>query len=189
MALLAEEIVEEWLNRQGYFTIRGIKLGVHEIDLLAVKWRANGTVDARHIEVQASMNPISFISRVPKKAQKTGRAANSVRRSSEELVDGVREWVNKKFQHQKKKELMKRLCNAEWSSELVLNKVHNDDEKRLIRDHGVIIIELGDILRDVSSDPRVVSKVDFPVESASGKDIIDLVKMEPAQSQAEERSR
>ena len=24
MALLAEEIVEEWLNRQDYFTIRGI---------------------------------------------------------------------------------------------------------------------------------------------------------------------
>lgn len=36
MALLAEEIVEEWLNRQGYFTIRGIKMGVQEIDLLAV---------------------------------------------------------------------------------------------------------------------------------------------------------
>jgi hypothetical protein len=37
MALLAEEIVEEWLNRHGYFTICGIKMGVHEIDLLAVK--------------------------------------------------------------------------------------------------------------------------------------------------------
>jgi hypothetical protein len=36
MALLAEEIVEEWLNRNGYFTIRGIKLGVQEIDLLAL---------------------------------------------------------------------------------------------------------------------------------------------------------
>jgi hypothetical protein len=27
--------VQEWLNRQGYFTIRGIKVDVHEIDLLA----------------------------------------------------------------------------------------------------------------------------------------------------------
>jgi hypothetical protein len=36
MALLAEELVEEWLNRTGYFTIRGLKLGVHEVDLLAV---------------------------------------------------------------------------------------------------------------------------------------------------------
>jgi len=41
MALLAEKIVEEWLNRQGYFTIRGIKMGVHKIDMLAVKWRKN----------------------------------------------------------------------------------------------------------------------------------------------------
>ena len=24
MSLLTEEVVEEWLNRQGYFTIRGI---------------------------------------------------------------------------------------------------------------------------------------------------------------------
>jgi hypothetical protein len=41
MALLAEEIVEEWLNRNGYFTIRGIKLGVHEIDLLAIAVRGS----------------------------------------------------------------------------------------------------------------------------------------------------
>jgi len=27
MLQLAEEIVEEWLNRHGYFTIRGIRLG------------------------------------------------------------------------------------------------------------------------------------------------------------------
>ena len=67
MALLAEEIVEEWLNRQGYVTIRGIKMGVHEIDLLAVKWLENGKVECRHIEVQASMRPVSYISRVPKK--------------------------------------------------------------------------------------------------------------------------
>lgn len=31
MSLLGEEVVEEWLNRNGYFTIRGIKVGVDEI--------------------------------------------------------------------------------------------------------------------------------------------------------------
>jgi len=36
MALLAESLVEEWLNRDGYFTIRGVKRGVGELDLLAV---------------------------------------------------------------------------------------------------------------------------------------------------------
>jgi hypothetical protein len=34
MALLAESLVEEWLNRSGFFTMRGIKCGVNELDLL-----------------------------------------------------------------------------------------------------------------------------------------------------------
>ncbi|HPO15410.1 MAG TPA: hypothetical protein PLI09_18345 [Candidatus Hydrogenedentes bacterium] len=33
MSLLAEEVFEEWLNRNGYFTIRGINVGVYEIDI------------------------------------------------------------------------------------------------------------------------------------------------------------
>jgi len=37
MALLAESLVDEWLNRQGFFTIRGVKHGVGEIDLLAIR--------------------------------------------------------------------------------------------------------------------------------------------------------
>ncbi len=52
MALLAEEIVEEWLNRQGYFTIRGIRLGVNEIDLVAVKFRSGESPVCCHVEVQ-----------------------------------------------------------------------------------------------------------------------------------------
>jgi hypothetical protein len=28
MAFLAETLVDEWLNRQGYFTVRGIKDGM-----------------------------------------------------------------------------------------------------------------------------------------------------------------
>lgn len=95
MALLAEEIVQEWLNRQGYFTIRGIKMGVQEIDLLAVKWRADGKTECRHIEVQASMRPVSYISRAPREEQKSGRVPNSAKGTNEELNQGVSEWVEK----------------------------------------------------------------------------------------------
>ena len=42
MAKLAESIVEEWLNRQGFFTIHGIKFGNHEIDVLAGKKHFTG---------------------------------------------------------------------------------------------------------------------------------------------------
>lgn len=45
MALLAEQLVEEWLNRQGYFTIRCIKIGVH-VDLINVGTEAQKGVSS-----------------------------------------------------------------------------------------------------------------------------------------------
>ena len=44
MALLAESLVEEWLSRSGFFTIRGVKHGVGEMDLLAVQHQPHGIV-------------------------------------------------------------------------------------------------------------------------------------------------
>ena len=172
MAILAEEIVEEWLNRDGYFTIRGIKLGVHEIDLLAVKSQPNGAIECRHLEVQASMRPVSYISRVPKELQKGGRAANSAKRSDTELVDGVAEWIEKKFHHPKKLELMQSLWKGAWSSELVLNAVKSQHEVNLIKGHGIKIIWLKEIVESFL-------KGGFHVPSAAGGDFIDLLHMGP----------
>lgn len=170
MALLAEEIVEEWLNRQGYFTIRGIKVGIHEIDLLAVKYHKDAEPECRHIEVQASMRPVSYISRVPKNEQKNGRAKNSAKRSDEELVVGVGEWVETKFRRTDKRALMAALWNGRWSSELVVNVVKSEDELKLIASHGITILRLPDIVSSLANDS-------FPVGSACGADIIDLIHM------------
>src|ERR1700689_1167933 len=120
MALLAEELVEEWLNRQGYFTIRGITVGVHEIGLLAIRTTEPG-LDCRHLEVQASMRPISYITRLPLAVQKaTGRNGMSAKaRSDDELREGVRGWVAKKFDHEEKDQVRKKLAPGPWSRELV----------------------------------------------------------------------
>lgn len=167
MALLAEELVEEWLNRQGYFTIRGIKLGVQEIDLLAVKCLNSG-VECRHVEVQASMRPVSYISRVPVAVQKEGRAANSAKRTKDELIKGVSEWVEKKFRHPKKLALMKSLCQGLWAAELVINNVKSEEEVALIQEHGIKIIRL----------QSVVSELARPgIYSAAGADFADLIHM------------
>jgi hypothetical protein len=56
MSLLGEEVVEEWLNRNGYFTIRGIKIGVDEIDILAIRPLPGGKHECRHVEVQVSIS-------------------------------------------------------------------------------------------------------------------------------------
>ena len=170
MALLAEEIVEEWLNRQGYFTIRGIKVGVHEIDLLAVKYHEDGKPECRHIEVQASMRPVSYISRVPKKEQKTGVTKTGASRNAEGIIVAFGGWVETKFRRPDKKALMAALWNSQWSSELVVNVVKSEEELKLIAGHGIRILRLADIVSSLANDS-------FPVSSACGADIIDLIHM------------
>lgn len=169
MALLAEEIVEEWLNQEAYFTIRGIKLGVQEIDLLAVKNLDGGKVKCRHVEVQASMRPVSYISRVPVDVQKeTGRAPNSAKRSDEELVEGVKEWVSKKFYHPKKVMVRNKLWPGEWSTELVVNKVKSERELELFAGHGIKIHRLLDVVKELE---------DKSLFTAAGADFVDLVHL------------
>ena len=172
MAILAEELVEEWLNRQGYFTIRGIKVGVHEIDLLAV--RVNGKhTERRHIEVQASVRPVSYLTKVPKEIQKTtGRAAGSAKtRATEELRLGVREWAHKKFLHKRKDEIRQRLSPGRWTKELVVHKLRHPEEAALIEQEGIVIHHLSDIVEDLK-------RGDAKIESAAGSDFVDLVLLE-----------
>lgn len=42
MALLDEEVVEYWLNNNGFFCMRGVKTGLGEIDFLAIRPNENG---------------------------------------------------------------------------------------------------------------------------------------------------
>lgn len=173
MALLAEVIVEEWLNRQGYFTMRGIKLGVDEIDLLAIRLR-DGALECRHLEVQASMRPVSYISRVPKAVQKSGRAPNSAKRSDDELRIGVREWVDNKFNKQKKLDLMRQLAPGPWTRELVIHRVKSAEEVTMINKLDVRILHLGMIVSELraTSTPEPIL-----IASAGGADFMDLVLM------------
>ena len=162
MALLAEELVEEWLNRNGYFTIRGIKLGVHEVDLLAMKPTASG-LECRHIEVQASVRPVSYITALPREVQKTtGRAPMSAKlRHHEELVQGVREWIDKKFDLPRKAGLRRMLCDLDWSRELVVHKVKYESELGLSQEAGVSVHRLDDIIVELLAGGQ-------PIEGAAG---------------------
>lgn len=171
MALLAEELVEEWLNRQGYFTIRGLKVGVHEMDLLAIRPLHGDSFERRHIEVQASMRLVSYISQVPKAKRRTGVPSNSAKaRSEEELQLGVEEWVHKKFDHPEKRRLRERLCSGEWTRELVVNVVRHDRELSFIEAAGVTVHRLPAVLASMT-------RRDHVVEAASGAHLLDLVSM------------
>ncbi len=172
MALLAEELVEEWLNRQGYFTIRGIKLGVHEIDILAMKLNDN-LPHCRHLEVQASVRPISYICQLSKAYQKsTGRKPMSAKkRTEDELQSSVVEWIDKKYNLPRKKELREALFKGKWSLELVVNIVRHPEELDQISKCGIGVHHLRDIVAELERDR-------FIIERAAGSDLVDLVKLD-----------
>jgi len=176
MALLAEEIVEEWLNRNGHFTIRGAKVGLYEIDLLAIK--KNGSkIERRHIEVQASIRPVSYITPIPKQVQrKLGRAPfNASKRNADELKASVKEWVHKKFLMPEKCVLRESLYPGKWQYELVVNEVRHPDELPFIEKEGIKIIRLSGIVEQLRSSKTCI-------KSAAGRDLVELVMLETKQS-------
>ena len=170
MSLLGEEVVEEWLNRNGYFTIRGIKLGNDEIDILAIRPLPDGQHECRHVEVQVSINPISYITKVPADIRKqTGIAPhNAKKRDPMQLTQGVHEWVDAKYNQPRKVELRNRLCAGSWTKELVVGKVKHEEELDLLKQTGVTIHRLKNILVEMVEKPT-------PVKEAAGADLYDLM--------------
>ncbi len=168
MSLLAEELVEEWLRRDGYFTMRGLKSGLCEFDLLAIKPRQDG-LHCRHIEVQASLRPISYICKIPKELQKKwGRAANSAKkRPPHEIEPCVEDWVNKKFLASKRQKIRDSLVSLPWTFELVVHNHICSDELELISKKNVSVIHLKDIIASL-----LISRPDY---STSGGDFVDLL--------------
>jgi hypothetical protein len=183
MALLAEEVVEEWLNRQGFFTIRGAKIGVQEMDLLAVRFTDNG-IECRQVEVQASVNPISYLTPLQKEVQKkTGRGpANAKRRSDDELRRGVREWIQKKYDHSGKKALRERLAPGRpWTRELVVHRLKYEVERKMIVDAGVTVWDLSDVVADLQRGNALL-------QGAAGAHLVELVALTAATSLADPSS-
>jgi len=170
MALLGEEVVEEWLNRNGYFTIRGIKVGVDEIDILAIRPTPDGQHECRHIEVQVSINPISYITKVPTAIRKqTGIGAhNAKKREITQLTQGVHEWIEAKFNQPRKVELRQQLCPGSWTRELVVGMVKHEEELDLLKQGGILIHRLKDILSEMSERPTLI-------KAAAGTDLFDLM--------------
>src|SRR5262245_13457200 len=149
MALLAEEIVEEWLNRRGFFTIRGARSGVHEIDILAIRPAKEG-LTCRHLEVQASSNPVSFLTPATKAARKAGLAAYSQKtRSGEFMRECVNEWCEKKFFSPKKTLLRNKLAPGPWQLELVVHRLKYSEELAFIRERGIVIHQLDQIVEEL----------------------------------------
>lgn len=159
MALLDEQIVEEWLNRDNFFTMRGIKCGVDEIDLLALK-NINGKTEYKHVEVQVSYNPIGYV----------GGDSNARKRTALEIKKGVEEWVVKKFTSSKKTEKRNAIApNAKWDFVFVYGVLKDETEIDYMKELGVHTISYKEVLEFLIKD-----KVNQSSSAASN--IIEMLK-------------
>ena len=151
MSLLAETLVDEWLNRQGYFTIRGLKDGVSEIDLLGIRPHTGG-LEACHVEVQASFRPVGYISPIAKE-QVDGFAksrTSAKARSRAMLQQSVAAWVQKKFTSRAKSAARERAWSGlTWTFVFVHAVVRDEHELLLIEKQGIKVVPLHQVLHDL----------------------------------------
>ena len=156
--MLDEQLVEEWLNRQNFFTMRGIKQGIDEIDLLGVRTSPSGN-EFWHVEVQISYRPIGYI----------GGDSNARRRNTTEIEEGAQAWVQKKFTSEKK--VMRRNAiapNANWRYVLVHGVVRDLAELDRIKDFGVSLVPYKQVLLDLQNQTKSQS-------SSVASNIIDML--------------
>ena len=161
MAILAESVVDEWLNRQGFFTIRGVKHGVNEMDIVAVRRNQDGSVIGWHVEVQVSFRPVGYLT----------PPSNAKRRTPQELADCVQEWVRKKFLAGGKKELREHLWpGAKWAFHLVHGVVREPQELELIQTHGIELHPFNTVLEKLCCDD------DRRFSGSAGGDLAEIVQ-------------
>ena len=174
MSFLGENLAEEWLNRKGFFTIRGAKVGNGEIDFLAIKYSKDG-IERWHYEVQASLRPVSYICPAPKRLRKQGKSAhNAKKRDIKEIKESVAEWIEKKYKKNKIVETRKQLWPGAWKFGLIIGNIKHQDELDEIKKHKIKIIKIAEIIKTMS--PKWSSKTEeFKIGAATGADLIDLV--------------
>jgi hypothetical protein len=172
MALLAESLVEEWLNRLGFFTVRGVKHGVGEMDLLAVKSEGS-VIIGRHTEVQVSFRPVGYISKISREmVGQVGKGRNSaIQRTDEQVAMFAKAWVEEKFHAAAKVSLREKLWpRVQWSYHLVHGVVRDKRELEIFTGAGVVCHPFHRVLSDLTGGTG------HSFSASAGGDIAEIVK-------------
>ena len=172
MSLLAESLVEEWLNRRGFFTIRGIKHGIGELDLLGIHREASGSITGWHVEVQTSFRPIGYIAKLTKDmARSSGRARGSMKlRTTEDIEACARDWVQLKFRAKDKVRVRESLWpGVDWSFHLVHAVTKEPQELVVFQREGVICHPFTQLLDELSH------RAEHTYSGSAGGDLAEIV--------------
>ena len=141
------------------------------MDLLAVRLTPVAGWECRHVEVQASIRPVSYLTKLPKDvAKESGRARGSAKQRTEaELRAAVREWIRTKYDHPVKKKTLLKLAPGPWSRELVVHEVKFPEEVDIIGESGLTVRRLADVLHELKRKTLL--------DGAAGSNLTDLVAL------------
>ena len=165
MALLDEEIVEYWLNNQGFFCMRGIKLGNQEIDFLAVR-EIDGALECWHVEVTVSFRPIGYI----------GGGNSAKKRNKKKLSLVLRNIFRRTLSPKKLETRRKILPDVDWKYVLVCAEVKHEIELEYFKYNGVRVYRYADVISELLNSP--------PNKNSNAGNIIEIIRY--LQKQAEE---
>ncbi len=156
MAQSHEKLVEEWLRRNRYFTIRSARIGYSEIDLLALKVEKTekdgkliDKIVRRHIEVQISLKPVSYITQ-----------NHAKKRTPEQIEKDVDSWVHKKYFSHTRQEIRDAFWGGgttleDWNFDFVHYVIKEPIEIELIKKKGINIITFENIVKDLRKDDNL----------------------------------
>ncbi|WP_099301897.1 hypothetical protein [Bacillus sp. Marseille-P3800] len=173
MALYAETIVEEWFNRNGYFTIRGLKDKISECDILAIKYTANG-IDAIHCEVQVSVRPVNYIYKLTSRAMEEleAKSRTSAKLRPDHIIKECADaYVENKFKSRKKEEIRNKLTpGIDWTYMLVHGNVKDQKELDFIGSNGVLIKPVSTIMNEL-----IKGRTELSITGSSAGDMIEMM--------------
>ena len=141
------------------------------MDLLAVRQGPSG-LEARHIEVQVSTNPIAYISPLTdSQAKQIGKARTSAWARPPEVLQGsVAAWIEKKFHSAGKVSARNKAWpGLTWSLEFVHGEVRHPSELELIRASGIKTHTFFSVLASLCNDAALTHK------GGAGTDIAEML--------------
>src|SRR3989344_4665719 len=140
---IIENIVANWFNSKGYFLIKNLKVGVNEIDILAVKLNNNQKVDdSIHIEVQCSSNPIGYI----------GGSSSAKKRNASGIESGVAAYIDKKFNNKKIKNVIERLIGNKYRKMFICGKLKDESTIKYFKKNGIKVMRVWQIFKEIKAN-------------------------------------
>ncbi len=136
---VSEDLVSLAYQSLGYFVIEGRKVGVREIDLLAVRLGVDGDVCERlHIEVQIGVSPIGVL-----------RGQARLGTSNREPVKSVKDWMKKKFGEKSVKRHVKgAFCGKTYKRVFVHGRLKDSSQLAALRKAGIECVSVRELVQE-----------------------------------------